>query len=1096
MQNPDRAEDLFMDIFEEALEFTIIDQNISKRQERYGRLIGIFYKKRKHEHLLNILVEAIDIYVNETYFLEWFAKIYIDMPDYVEMKVKNTSKYIQDLIKRNSLSKVGLMAQAIIFYRARNFQNARDSALAVYKIEPKWHKCINLLYDIFINLGAFSTAECLYNQNSEVIPIDIRIVRCLVYQNDVDKSMKGIDHCKYLLIKEQEPTKQIEILILLTKAFLSCEEFDRADKTIKKLESLNCASDITSTLKFLKSSQSKSLLTNEHFSTNDVLLMDSMLVLEIGLTFLKLKDTKTAILYILKAAKMDNSNSEIFYWLGKAYNELGDKDRCIKCLKKSIEIDFENSKAVQLLSAIYLKQKDLEQNNELLQRAIQYTYISSTKRAYFQLGLNYLAKKEYNDAVNALRSALRFKNPELLFYSSLGDAYQARGSYRSALNMYEKAMKMNITCPEDATYIRYQICCIYRTLQKFKEALSGFEKLLNENCNYAPALVGIAETFYHLAIFYAEQHRYTRARQNAQKSLNYCTKLLKLKCDFVYVWKLCADIFNFVWKLNNQNRFLQLPEEFQGSTKEKDCNLMHLSVKCLSKAISLCPNDHILWRQLSKTYLSCTNSYVKNIKIIRHLITLAHRSAKYAIQLEPKSWENWNLLGVISILQPEKNLALSQHCFIQALNIEKRSEVSWSNLALLYLSQGNIKLANNAFGKCQQINEKFVNAWVGQAVIAEKIGDIDEAVDLYRHSTELGFSRQSAFGYTNSICSILNESSNLKSVLPKYSYLMNNMNAVVLAIDQINWFNDCVEAESHYLTNTQSFCFLAHLCVEKELYINAVKAYTAALKFADLDNKQQDNILCDLAFVYIKLQKFHLAIETFKKMSRSQLKSTVGMALSYFKSHDYDTSYNIYGNALESFSNDVQKSSILTAMSSILYLHQGETDAKTLLFQSFCEKNLSAFFSSCSMGLLHGDFQLAKLAINQMKKYEYDPQFGNDIVFVTTQYLLLTSSTKKAINYVSTMIHCFPDRSEWRRILSNIMISSGEKSYDVSVARLTSSNILLDKSYSAVNTAQLLALASISISKTDLRKSKIYAQKAIFLNPVCKEAWIAFHRFY
>lgn len=60
-------------------------------------------------------------------------------------------------------------------------------------------------------------AEFIFNQTGE-IQKDIRIIKCLVQQNDPEKCEKAIKICKDLLSSGDSDTeKQIEILIWLAK---------------------------------------------------------------------------------------------------------------------------------------------------------------------------------------------------------------------------------------------------------------------------------------------------------------------------------------------------------------------------------------------------------------------------------------------------------------------------------------------------------------------------------------------------------------------------------------------------------------------------------------------------------------------------------------------------------------------------------------------------------------------------------------------------------------------------------------------------------------------------------------------------------------
>ena len=62
---------------------------------------------------------------------------------------------------------------------------------------------------------------------------------------------------------------------------------------------------------------------------------------------------------------------------------------------------------------------------------------------------------------------------------------------------------------------------------------------------------------------------------------------------------------------------------------------------------------------------------------------------------------------------------------------------AWSNLATLYLSEGDLTLAHEALKVAQSVDPKYAEAWIGQAIVAESLGHA-EAMDLFRHTTELG----------------------------------------------------------------------------------------------------------------------------------------------------------------------------------------------------------------------------------------------------------------------------------------------------------------------------------------------------------------------
>lgn len=95
-----------------------------------------------------------------------------------------------------------------------------------------------------------------------------------------------------------------------------------------------------------------------------------------------------------------------------------------------------------------------------------------------------------------------------------------------------------------------------------------------------------------------------------------------------------------------------------------------------------------------------------------------------------------------------------------------------------------------------------------------------------------------------------------------------------------------------------------------------------------------DKMLCNLAYTYLKNNQHAEAVKAFHDVSEATFRSTIGLAHSEFKAKQYENSYAVYESALEWLAtNDREKALILVAMSSMVYAFQGESDAKTVLYQ-------------------------------------------------------------------------------------------------------------------------------------------------------------------
>lgn len=236
----------------------------------------------------------------------------------------------------------------------------------------------------------------------------------------------------------------------------------------------------------------------------------------------------------------------------------------------------------------------------------------------------------------------------------------------------------------------------------------------------------------------------------------------------------------------------------------------------------------------------------------RKYLELAAEAAKHIIKKAPQKWKYWNLLGVIcgtkgssncitfsqihsyffrfSMIRSDlQNLPLAQHCFIKALELDRKLAVVWTNLGVLYLTQGQIKMANTAFKQAQQSEPTFANAWTGQAQVAEILAP-NETIDLLWHSITLGYHDESAIQYVYWVCSMLNDSKNQK----RTQYYVEHLSAISSAIDSITWYCDANETN----ISPEALSFLGYLYYNQRNWSIAIRAFESATNQIEQSSKR------------------------------------------------------------------------------------------------------------------------------------------------------------------------------------------------------------------------------------------------------------------
>ncbi|XP_046427826.1 tetratricopeptide repeat protein 37 isoform X2 [Neodiprion fabricii] len=427
--------------------------------------------------------------------------------------------------------------------------------------------------------------------------------------------------------------------------------------------------------------------------------------------------------------------------------------------------------------------------------------------------------------------------------------------------------------------------------------------------------------------------------------------------------------------------------------------------KSYCRALSLSPVSALLWHDLASCYLSQLK--MNSVSDRHDVANKAAAAAKQAIKIAPSSWMHWNLLGVICMTHEIKNYALSQHCYVMAIDMELQNPVAWSNLGTLYLHLGDPYRANEAFSRAQRVDPGYNNSWIGQALIAEKMTR-KEAMDLFRHTTQLGYHNQAALGYTHWVLTTLLNSEAKKD--PLYIYTIENMHAVSVAMDGINWYLEHVPDDPCALN--------AHglLLERQKLYNPAVRAFTLALKLATKDN-EKDSLRVNLSRSLVQLNKFDEAVQLCQGIKNADFNSHCQLALSLFKAERYEESYGAYEAALHWLAGDgSDKAHVLCAMAAMAYMFQGVDDAKTLLFQCIRIQppTVSGLLAAAALGLLHQDINLTALVLRELKPYQDHPEHRNHITLLSAYAHVVQDDRKTAIRVLSKAAHRHPgDVESW-----------------------------------------------------------------------------------
>lgn len=392
------------------------------------------FLKKSNEKLLEVAMKIIEKYPKKSLIpSKWL----------LQSDVENVEFHLNVLIQHNPNSVYGLAATGVQAFNIRDFATAKDLLEQANKLQTKGKLCLETLAHAYLEVGAYALAEdtfrILLDKSDR---IDIGLCKSIVFQGDKSKMTEAIQLCKPLIPKVAG-NEQIEMLSFLARALIFNDQLNAAEQTILKIKSLEGEDNLQSTILLAL----KSRITRSVDEILPILKSKSynncLYYLELGQINYILECYEDALVAFLKATKLEPYNAACFFWLAKIYEINNDETRMRKCLEKSLSLNIQNKAGVIMLSKIYRKNHEFDVNKMLLENLVNICSKNEKGWAWRQLGLNYLTASNYNDAINAFRFTLRYDASDVASWEGLADSYLARGSYSSAMKVYQKAIELN-----------------------------------------------------------------------------------------------------------------------------------------------------------------------------------------------------------------------------------------------------------------------------------------------------------------------------------------------------------------------------------------------------------------------------------------------------------------------------------------------------------------------------------------------------------------------------------------------------------------------------------------------------------------------------
>jgi tetratricopeptide (TPR) repeat protein len=187
--------------------------------------------------------------------------------------------------------------------------------------------------------------------------------------------------------------------------------------------------------------------------------------------------------------------------------------------------------------------REIDKHNEIVEMLEEYIKTDNANyKAYVWLGNEYVNMNRFEDAIRFFEKAIVLNPDAQEAYSMIAITYQVLGKHQKALEAFEKGLEGNKAYNAN---INHLYANSLNTLNRYEEAISYYQKSLENNDDNSSAWCGLGQCYYNLKKY-----------KDAVKAYE---KALQLKPDNL---EAVEDLLNVYEKLNENDKALDLAVKF------------------------------------------------------------------------------------------------------------------------------------------------------------------------------------------------------------------------------------------------------------------------------------------------------------------------------------------------------------------------------------------------------------------------------------------------------------------------------------------------------------------------------------------------------
>ena len=396
-----------------------------------------------------------------------------------------------------------------------------------------------------------------------------------------------------------------------------------------------------------------------------------------------------------------------------AYTSLGffyadvvnDLSRAYKCFQKAFELDAGEADAAERLAEDFADTRQWELVEVVARRVLQASRKRvSTRRElswpHRALGVAELVpnsqnqanenKRNYTRAIQSFQAALRSSPDDVHAWIGLGEAYANSGRHSAALKSFARAETLN----PGNWYAQYILGNVQKDVLAYDLACDTFRRILVDHPDEFSVSLSLAQTLITWAYLCFRTGEFSRSVDVALEGIIVAKGLVEGKEELSEAWKLIGDAAYLasLVQAEGSEKVNEVASDILDVTEEKTVvdgdddsvvdetrvKLLRCNVAAMEKMVALTEGDRLAHSAayfnlgLAKYRLAITEIQDSTPSSVRPIL----ECFKKAIQSEPRNFEYWNALGVVTARHFP---SVAEKAFSRSLQINERVCLSLQN---------------------------------------------------------------------------------------------------------------------------------------------------------------------------------------------------------------------------------------------------------------------------------------------------------------------------------------------------------------------------------------------------------------------------------